>query len=299
MSFFIVKGDLFEQKVDAIVIPSQPSLALEGAVGGKAKKICGDLLVEELKQCKMLQFGDCVIANSYTDHFKKVILVANPKWQGGDFDEEMNLEFSYESCLKKAKKFGSSSIAFPLLSTGTYKFPIDNAINIARATIRRFLAKNDCLTVYLVMPDENIFNEFEKLEKYRPILTHYDEKAVEANLDGTDQVKFATVLKNYLLACNKPKRDCYDLIVSKTMFNNYLNGKSVPKKQTAVALGIQMGLGVTDINVLLAPLGEMLNPQVAADKIVIDSINNKEEQNTVDSINDKLKQGNYPLLKGE
>ena len=296
MGFRVVKGDLFEQKVDAIVIPSQPSLALEGAVGGKAKELCGKRLELELEQCKKIQFGECVIANSYCDNFAKVILVANPRWIDGDHEELENLEISYYNCLLKAKAFGLRSIAFPLLSTGAYKFPRPDAINVAHFAINKFFRKNsDNLDILMVTPDDELLAAIQTPEKSRAFYQWYNEKAVDVNLAGTAEETFAQVLSYFVISCGKVKRHCYETIVSKTMFNNYLNGVSVPKKYTAVALGVQMRLSPEEINELVAPLGEQFGPSVTADKVIIDEMK-REPDYTIDSLNDVLKKKNFPLL---
>ena len=156
MSFYIAKGSLFDQKVDAIIIPSQPSLKLEGIVGGQALEKCGKELTLELEQYHKINISECVIANSYNSNFKKVILVANPKWDGGNNNEEYNLKQSYLSCMYKAQDFGLNSIAFPLLSVGAYNYPKRKAIEIAIQTITDFVEDEE-LDVLLVIYDESIW----------------------------------------------------------------------------------------------------------------------------------------------
>ena len=102
MSFAVVKGDLLKQKYDALVIPSQPSLRLEGVIGERVKRICGDRVELELEQCKNIAISDCVITNAYNLDCKKLIHVANPKWHDGEHGEEYDLKSSYiNECINK------------------------------------------------------------------------------------------------------------------------------------------------------------------------------------------------------
>ena len=122
MSFYIVKGSILDQKVDAIVVPSQPSLRLEGVIGGKVEKICGDKLKYELRQLKNINISECVITNAYNLDCKKIIHVANPKPDGDVKNFEYNLQQSYLSCLELAQDFELESIAF---CKGTINFIFD------------------------------------------------------------------------------------------------------------------------------------------------------------------------------
>lgn len=140
-----------------------PNLDLDGPIGGKIKKICGRPLQVELSQLKKInQIGEAVITNAYNMKCKKLILVADPKWQGGNCHEEENLERSYLNALELVDIFNVNGVAFPILSTGVYQFPKKRAIEIAIKTIKKFLRDGD-LSVALVVYDTDSFEKYQKL----------------------------------------------------------------------------------------------------------------------------------------
>ena len=317
MSFYIVKGSILDQKVDAIVVPSQPSLRLEGVVGGQVKDACGKELLLELKQYKNINISECVIANSYNKTFKKVILVANPKWDGGKHNEEYNLQQSYLSCMEKAQDFGLNSIAFPLLSVGAYEFPKRKAIEIAIQTITDFIEYEE-LDVLLVVYSESIFKTYKDLfakhkiiggplsketEQHMQMMRREQErfywysKEIEKTIEeGTESKTFAEKINYFISVKGLTKFDCYNNVVSKNMFNNYMTGKVKPGKYTIISLGINMGLDVYEINELLAPFGELIDDRIDVDQIIMYGIYH--DKSIDDEINDELSGGGfYPVLK--
>lgn len=321
MSFFIAKGNLLEQKVDAIVVPSQPSLRLEGSVGGQVKDACSEELLLELKQYKNINISECVIANSYNNTFKKVILVANPKWDK-DYSKkekdiaEYNLQQSYLSCMEKAQDFNLSSIAFPLLSIGAYDFPKRKAIEIAIKTITDFIDDNE-LDVVLVVYSGTTFKTYKDIFSKYTVIGGPLSKQTEAELQtmrreqetlswyrkdietiigkGTKSKSFAEKIEYYIAAKGLTKLDCYNGVISKNQFNNYLKGNVKPNKYTIVSLGINMQLNMHEINDLLSTFGEMLDERRDVDLIIMNGIFHDKD---VEEINNALSTGGfYPVLK--
>lgn len=316
MSFYIAKGSLLDQKVDAIVVPSQPSLKLEGVVGGQVKQACGDNLIRELKQYKPINIGECSIANSYHKNFKRVILVANPMWKGGNYNEEYNLRQSYISCMETAQDFGLNSVAFPLLSVGAYNFPKRKGIEIAVQTITDFVEDEE-LDVILVIYSESIFKTYkdifskytviggplsketekhiQMMKRERECFYWYTDDVEDVIEEGTESKTFAERINYYMTTKGLSKPDCYAGVISKNMFNSYLSGDVMPSKYTIVSLGINMGLDPREINSLLAPFGYLLDDRLDVDRIIMFGILHDK---TIPEINDELSTGgNYPLLK--
>lgn len=292
MSFYIIKGDLLQQKYDAIVVPTQPSLKLEGDFGGKIARKCGEKLFLELKQYKNINISECVIANAYNLECKRLILVADPRWMGGNDNEEYNLKQSYLSCLEMAQDFGLSSIAFPLLSTGAYEFPKREAIKIAVDTITDFLDDND-LDVALVIYKENTYKTYKDIFKKYTIVGGHLNKQDEASMEeiikerrgfkwyksgtakllenGPESKALRHQLEYFMAQKGLSRTDCYSGAISKTAFNNIMAG-AIPSKNTIVSLGINMGLDVYEINQLLSPLGECLDYEIERDVYIIRGI---------------------------
>lgn len=314
MGFYIIKGDLLKQEHDALVIPSQPSLKLEGVIGQKVADKCGEKLKLELSQYKNINISECVIANAYNLKCKKLILVANPKWDGGQHKEEYNLKQSYISCMDMANDFGLESIAFPLLSTGAYEFPKRRAIEIAIETILDYVEDYD-LDVALVIYGESTYTTYRDLfKKYTIIGGHLSKAEKERNraveeekrrfydwykpntekiLEGGPEAKeFKKKIEFYITQKGLSKVECYSGIMSKAAFYNILKG-SIPGKYRVVALGINMGLDAYEINDLLTPLGDCLKEYIEKDDIILRGIYEKKD---VDEINkDLCARGIVPL----
>ncbi len=318
MSFCIIKGDLLEQNVDAIVVPSTISFKLEGAIGGKVAQICGERLQQEISQLKIIDFNQCAIINSYNLPCKRIILTANPKWFDGHSMEESNLADSYENCIKLANKMGIKSIAFPILSIGEYAFPKKKGITVALDSLSYLGDKYD-IQIELVVYTSKIFNEYKELfvdfavigEKYgnTPIDDFVSEhkrnqwyKKSMSNYDDEDQTEFVKVLKGLIDKKDLTHEQVYKHVISNTMFNNILNGAE-PNKYTIVSLGIKMGLDISDINQLLHPVHERLDYYLGQDEIIIKMYENwwnSEHKipthELIIEINNVLSKHHYPTL---
>jgi O-acetyl-ADP-ribose deacetylase (regulator of RNase III) len=91
-----------------------------------------------------------------------IIHAVGPVWQSGQANEAALLADAYRNALSLAKTYQLEAVTFPLISTGIYQFPKDQALQIAVATIGSFLLEND-MTVYLVVYDKASFNLSEHL----------------------------------------------------------------------------------------------------------------------------------------
>lgn len=156
MKRFVVKiGDITKYTVDALVHPVSETLESAGVVSEEIFRTAADSLKEELKACGSCQPGSVVVTESHGLSVKKILHTVNPKWQGGEQNEEKILADCYRNCLNKAVELGCKTIAFPSISTGAYHFPVNLAANVAVKTILDFLKENQTLEeVSLICLDE-------------------------------------------------------------------------------------------------------------------------------------------------
>ena len=133
----VVLGDITSLKVDAIVNAANKSLLGGGGVDGAIHRAAGQELLAECRSLHGCETGQSKITDAYNLPCKKVIHTVGPIWLGGKFHEAEKLASCYQTSIAIAKKYGLTSIAFPCISTGVYRFPKVEAAKIAINTLNR------------------------------------------------------------------------------------------------------------------------------------------------------------------
>ena len=136
----VVQGDLTKQQVDAIVNAANSSLLGGGGVDGAIHRAAGPNQLEEFSTLGGCPTGEARITGGYNLPAKHVIHTVGPVWSGGKRGEDELLADCYRNSLALAVQHGVKSIAFPAISTGVYRFPLDRAAGIAVREVGRFLA---------------------------------------------------------------------------------------------------------------------------------------------------------------
>ena len=135
----IVKGDITTQDVDAIVNAANNSLLGGGGVDGAIHRAAGPELLEETRKIGGCPTGEARVSKGYRLPAGWVIHTVGPIWSGGRKNEENLLANCYRNSFKAAAELKINSIAFPSISTGVYRFPLQRATEIAMAETKRFL----------------------------------------------------------------------------------------------------------------------------------------------------------------
>lgn len=138
----IVKGDITTFKVDAIVNAANTTLLGGGGVDGAIHRAAGPELLEECRKLNGCPTGDARMTRGYRLPAHHVIHTVGPVWHGGDQREHTALASCYRHCFDLAVQHGLKSIAFPAISTGAYRFPIELACRIAIEETGCFLARH-------------------------------------------------------------------------------------------------------------------------------------------------------------
>src|SRR5216110_268988 len=121
----VVEGDITQQKVDVIVNAANTSLLGGGGVDGAIHRAAGPELLQECRRLNGCATGEAKITGGYRLAAKWVIHTVGPVWRDGEHGEDELLTRCYRNCFALVEKHGIRTIAFPSISTGAYRFPIE------------------------------------------------------------------------------------------------------------------------------------------------------------------------------
>ncbi|SCZ81777.1 macro domain-containing protein [Acidaminobacter hydrogenoformans] len=303
MPLKFVRNDITKMNVDAIVNAANTKLQMGGGVCGAIFEAAGARLLQvECNQIGGCEVGDAVITKGYQLPAKYVIHAVGPIWQGGGNNEEALLKSCYSSAMTLAVEHGLSSIAFPLISSGIYGYPKDEALRVAVTAISEFLMKHE-LEVYLVMFDKKAFVLSQKLvasidqyiddhyvdermvsERHRG-LEHYEVEELESanrpsarvsrdmsldeRLSRLDE-SFSAMLLRLIDEKGMTDVEAYKRAnIDRRLFSKIRSNPDYnPSKATAIAFAIALGLNLRETRELLGKAGYTLSRSSRFDLIV-------------------------------
>ena len=147
----MIKGDIASQKVDAIVNAANNSLLGGSGVDGSIHQAAGPSLLDECKKLGGCPTGEAKITGGHNLPAKWIIHTVGPVWDGGNYSEDEILARCYKSCLALVDQYGIKTIAFPSISTGVFRFPLERASRIALQEINAFLEENTSLEEVVIV----------------------------------------------------------------------------------------------------------------------------------------------------
>lgn len=133
-------GNITTCAVDAIVNAANTSLLGGGGVDGAIHRAAGPDLVHECRILGGCKIGEAKLTKGYRLPAKHIIHTVGPNWQGGQKGESDLLASCYSSSLKLARRNELRSVALPAISTGRFGYPLDQAADVASATVQNELS---------------------------------------------------------------------------------------------------------------------------------------------------------------
>ena len=157
----VIKSDITQLEVDAIVNAANKSLLGGGGVDGAIHRVAGSELLDECKTLSGCETGEAKLTKGYKLKASYVIHTVGPVWNDGTRGEDQLLANCYKNSLQLANNISLKSIAFPAISTGVYRFPIDRACRIVLESIRNYLKSDNSINeIYLVCFDQDVFDQY-------------------------------------------------------------------------------------------------------------------------------------------
>lgn len=332
MPFTIIRQDITRVKADAIVNAANTELAMGGGVCGAIFRAAGaEKLQAACAQAAPIKTGGAAITPGFDLPAKFIIHAAGPVYRQWNAKEsEELLRSAYTQSLKLAYDNKCESIAFPLISSGIYGYPKDEALQVASASIKEFLADHD-MDVYLVIFDRAAFAVGKELlgavesyidenyiddhsEKRRKLLAvEYKalneamappfsqaapgtaSKGLDALVEELDE-PFNTTLLRLIDAKGKTDVEVYKRAnIDRKLFSKIRTGKGyMPGKRTILALAVALELTLDETDDLLERAGYALSHSQKFDVIVEFFIVNGKYD--IYEINEVLFKYDQPLL---
>ena len=332
MPLQIIRQDITKMKVDAIVNTTNQEMVGYSGVDLAVHTIAGAELDAECASLAPLGLGQAKISGGYGLPCKYVIHTSGPVWQGGLVGESIILRSCYIESLKLALQSGCRTVAFPLISAGTYGYPKDQVLKFAIQTITEFLFDNE-LTVYLCVFDresytfsQKLFDDIQDFIDGTPDAENLSESIVfsegfpkkiycsSIEASSTKQMNSARAksLQDYIKERDKSfgeklfmlidesgmtDVECYKKAnVDKRTFSKIKSNPKTykPSKQTAVAFAIALRLDLDETQDLLESAGMTLSRSFTFDKIIRYFIQN--ENYDIFEINEALFEFDQVLL---
>lgn len=322
MPLLFVRDNIVHMETDAIVNAANRHLRPGGGVCGSIYDRAGYQDME--KACRDIggcQVGDAVITPGFALPAKYVIHAVGPVWQGGSCGEEKLLRSCYTRSLNLAKEYGLASISFPLISSGIYGYPKEEALQIAVSAISEFLLKND-MTVYIVVYDGHAFCLSEKLVENvrsyiddRYVYERYAYRHLQADempekqmysqslpisslseLLGQTEDTFSQSLLRLIEERGEKDSEVYHRAnIDRRLFSKIRSNVNYkPSKQTALALCVALELSLEETKDLLEKAGLALTHSSKFDIVLEYFISQKSYD--IFEINEVLFRFDLPLL---
>ena len=318
MKISVVQNDITKVKADIIVNTANPYPIIGSGTDSAIYRAAGEeRLLKERLAIGNIQPGDARITSGF-GLCRYIIHTVGPKYIDGQHGEEKILRSCYRNSLKLAMKNQCASIVFPLISSGVYGYPIEDAISVAVSEINDFLIRNvsDMKITIAVLNHDSFFllkkiaENAESLidpEEIKEILTREygnpsfhnrrrkpDEKKKDDDVFfsmSSETKTFREMLDYYLYIRNEKPSTAYKRVrMDRRDFSKYYNEERKPHKRDAIKLCIGLRLTLNETVDLISRADHAFNPSRPEDLIIINGIRNSK---TYVEIKDELERNGF------
>ncbi|NLA95330.1 MAG: macro domain-containing protein [Clostridiaceae bacterium] len=328
MPFTIVGQDITKLEVDAIVNAANTELQMGGGVCGAIFKAAGPgPLQAACDKLAPIGTGEAVITPAFNLPAKFIIHAAGPVYRKDDPDgSEASLRAAYTNALKRAVENQCESVAFPLISSGIYGYPKEEALRIATSAIRDFLEIHDLHVILSVFDKAALSVSRDLMGEVKNYIDHHylEQTATSRKLLEVERIAlgearvlraplhappldevigqldqpFSQLLLDLIDARGKSDVEVYKAAnLDRRHFSKIRGNPGYrPGKRTVLALAIALELSLEETRELLARAGYALSPAVLFDVIVEYFI--AIDRTDIFEINEVLFAYDQPLLGG-
>ncbi len=309
MPFSIIRHDITQVHADAIVNTANPKVVIGGGVDSAIYKAAGRLkLLAARRKLGDLQIGEVGITPAFNLHAKYIIHSSGPSWIDGKHKEAELLRQCYDRALQLAYRYQCKSIAFPLMSTGTYGFPKELGLQIALEAFNEFLLHYEMEIILVVFGESAVRISGKIFEDVQEFVddSYVEEKLQEEyataeipplfearicapqpakmekasyNLDDymqKDEGSFGAYLQQLINKKGMKNSEVYIAAnMTKQYFSKLLNDKVTPSKRKILSLAIALHLNMDETIDFLRMSGYAFSPFSKEDKVFEYFIRNK------------------------
>lgn len=157
MPFRIIQGDITTVKADVLVNAANNQLLAGSGVCGAIFRAAGYIQMQDA--CRRIGYcptGDAVITPAFQLSARYVIHTVGPVWEGGEHNERELLYSCYVQSLALADAYGARSIAFPLISSGIFGYPREEALEVCEEAVEDFLSQHEMDVFLVIFQNEDI-----------------------------------------------------------------------------------------------------------------------------------------------
>lgn len=321
MPLLISRNDITKIAADAIVNAANTGLQMGGGVCGAIFQAAGALKLQEAcNRLAPIKTGQAVMTDGFESKAKYIIHTAGPIYREGNSEQEKQLYDCYFNSLKLAEEKRLKTIAFPLISSGIYGYPPEDALRIAQQSIHDFLGGYDGeMTVYLIVFDNGAFKAAQKMlgevesyidekliPKRRICFNRQKKGAVESvcvfglepqetseacdaeNIFDNLEDSFNTLLFKYIHKSEMTNAQVYkNANLDRRLFSKIISNKDyTPNKNTIFALAVSLKLSLKDTETLLRSAGYAISHSSKSDLIIEYYISRHDRKNyNIDDLN--------------